>query len=217
MTAGFDLILLAQAFAALLFLFALWPFATLSRDSRRHAALAGTLILSAGAIYDMDVINGPQIIGALLAGGGFGLLLGREWPRDRWMPLMAICTGFAAAAMLFTAAAAWLNPYAFGLIDAGSIDVAVRHMLALAGVAAGGLGALACALTALFRRDRSGMMPIILAIAMAGWSAAALAFLLENLGLVVAGGLAGAAGTGIALRLCGGAGPKGLADAGAHP
>ena len=216
MTAGFDLILLAQAFAALLFLFALWPFATLSRDSRRHAALAGTLILSAAAIYDMDVINGPQIIGALLAGGGFGLLLGREWPRDRLMPLIAICTGLAVAAML-CAAAAWLNPYAFGLIDAGSIDVAVRHMLALAGVAAGGLGALACALTALFRRDRSGMMPIILAIAMAGWSAAALAFLLENLGLVVAGGLAGAAGTGIALRLCGGAGPKGLADAGAHP
>ena len=217
MTAGFDLILLAQAVAALLFLFALWPFATLSSDRRRHAALAGTLILSAAAIYDMDVINGPQIIGALLAGGGFGLLLGREWPRDRLMPLIAICTGLAVAAMLCAAAAAWLNPYAFGLIDAGSIDVAVRHMLALAGVAAGGLGVLACALTALFRRDRSGMMPIILAIAMAGWSAAALAFLLENLGLVVAGGLAGAAGTGIALRLCGGAGPKGLADAGAHP
>ena len=217
MTAGFDLILLAQAFAALLFLFALWPFAAMTSDSRRHAALAGTLILSAGAIYDMDVINGPQIIGALLAGGGFGLLLGREWPRDRWMPLIAICTGLAVAAMLFAAAAAWLNPYAFGLIDAGSIDVAARHMLALAGVAAGGVGALVCALTALFRRDRSGKMPLVLAIALAGWSAVSLAFLLENLGLMAAGGLAGAAGTGIALRLCGGAGPKGLADTGAHP
>lgn len=217
MTAGFDLIVLAEALAALLFLLALWPFATLAGHRRRHAAFAGTIILSAAAIYDMDVINGPEIIGALLAGGCFGLLLGRGWPRGRLMPLLTTCTGIAAAGMLFAAAAAWLNPYAFGLVEDGGFSIAARYLLALAGVTVGGVGALICALMALLRRDRSGMMLLVLAIAMAGWSAAALAFLLENIGLIVVGGLAGAAGTGVALRLCGGVGRKGLADAGAHP
>ncbi len=201
----------------MLFLLALWPFATMDSRRRRHAALAGTIILSAAAIYDMDVINGPEIIGALLVGGSVGLLLGRGWPRGRLMPLLTICTGCAAAGMLIAATAAWLNPYAFGLVEDESSGVATRHLLALAAVAVGGVGASICALTALFRRDRSGMMSLVLAVAMAGWSAAGLACLLENIGLLVAGGLAGAAGTGIGLRLCGGARGKGLADAEAHP
>lgn len=51
----------------------------------------------------------------------------------------------------------------------------------------------------------------------AGWALAADAFLLENMALAVAGGLAGAAGSLFALRLCVAAGRKGLADAGHHP
>ncbi|WP_097091015.1 hypothetical protein [Novosphingobium sp. Chol11] len=217
MTAGFDLILIGQALAALLFLGASWPSAIMSGQTRRHAALVGTMILSAVAVYDMDVINGPDIIGALIVGGGFGLLLGREWPRGRWMPLLTIFTGFSAAAMLCAAAAAWLNPYAFGLVDEGSIGIAARHMLALAVVTMGGIGASTCALGALLGGERSAVLLLVLAIAMAGWSAAALALLLENVGLLAAGGLSAAAGTGVALRICGGARGKGLADAGSHP
>ena len=217
MTAGFDLILIGQALAALLFLGASWPSAIMSGQRRRHAALAGTIILSAVAVYDMDVINGPDIIGALIVGGGFGLLLGREWPRGRWMPLLTIFTGFSAAAMLFAAAAAWLNPYAFGLVDEGSTGIAARYMLALAVVTMGGIGASICALIALLGGERSAVLLLVLAIAMAGWSVAALAFLLKNVGLLAAGGLSAAAGTGVALRICGGARGKGLADAGSRP
>ena len=119
--------------------------------------------------------------------------------------------------MLFAAAAAWLNPYAFGLVDEGSTGVAARHMLALAVVTMGGIGASICALIALLGGERSAVLLLVLAIAMAGWSAAALALLLENVGLLAAGGLSAAAGTGVALRICGGARGKGLADAGAHP
>lgn len=53
--------------------------------------------------------------------------------------------------------------------------------------------------------------------ALSGWAVAGTAFLMENMGMAVAGGLAGAAGSLFALRLCGGAGRKGLADAGRHP
>nr|WP_245405714.1 NAD(P)(+) transhydrogenase (Re/Si-specific) subunit beta [Sphingobium sp. Sx8-8] len=64
----------------------------------------------------------------------------------------------------------------------------------------------------------AGMGPALAWVGgMAGWAVAANAFLLENMGLAVAGGLAGAAGSLFALRLCVGVGRKGLADAGRHP
>lgn len=52
---------------------------------------------------------------------------------------------------------------------------------------------------------------------MAGWSAAALGFMMENMAMAAGGGLAGAAGTVVALRLCGGPGRKGLADGDRRP
>ncbi|KEQ53112.1 NAD(P) transhydrogenase beta subunit precursor [Sphingobium chlorophenolicum] len=50
-----------------------------------------------------------------------------------------------------------------------------------------------------------------------GWAVAASAFLMENMAMAVAGGLAGAAGSLFCARLCGGPGRKGLADAERHP
>lgn len=65
---------------------------------------------------------------------------------------------------------------------------------------------------------QSGEGPALALIGgLAGWSVAAAAFLLENMTMAVAGGLAGAAGSLFALRLCGGAGRKGLADEGCRP
>lgn len=51
----------------------------------------------------------------------------------------------------------------------------------------------------------------------AGWAVAASAFLMENMPMAVAGGLAGAAGSLFGARLCGGAGRKGLADGERRP
>lgn len=217
MSPSFDAIILAQTVAAALFVFALWPLGAVAGRRRCQAALAGTVILSAAAVYDMDVLNAPEIIGALLIGGAVGLLLGREWPESRLTVLLTIFAGFAGAAMISAAAAAWLNPFAFGLVDEGSADVATRHLLALGAVALAGSGACAAAVVALLRRGGGNMALLAISIGMVGWAAAAFAFLLENMGLAVAGGLGGAAGTGIALRLCGGARGKGLADAEARP
>lgn len=58
-----------------------------------------------------------------------------------------------------------------------------------------------------------GMGPVLALLGgLSGWSGAVMGFLLENMAMVVAGGLAGAAGSMIAARLRGGAGRKGLAD-----
>ena len=217
MSAGFDVILFAQALAALLFLYALSPLRTLPGGIGRHAAVAGTVILSAAAVYDMDVINGPEIIAALLIGGAIGLLLGRGWPGSRMVALLTTLAGFAGAAMAFAGAAAWHDPFAFGLGDEGSADIATRHLFALAVAVLMGSGACIGGVFAQLRRGEADWVLLALTIGMAGWSAAAMAILLENIGLVVAGGLAGAAGTVIALRICGGARRKGLADARPRP
>lgn len=217
MNAGFDVIAVSQALAALLFLYALSPWRTAPGVRRRQAAVAGTVILSAAAVYDMDVINGPEIIAALLIGGAIGLLLGREWPGSRMMALLTTLAGFAGAAMAFAAVAAWHNPFAFGLVDEGGAEIATRHLLALAVTVLMGSGACIGGVVALLRRwDAVGVL-LALTIGMAGWSAAAMAILLENIGLVVAGGLAGTAGMVIALRICGGARGKGLADNRSRP
>lgn len=213
MSAGVDAIMLGQAIAAVCFFVALWPYAGVAARWRPRAALAGTVILSAAAIYDMDVINGPEIVAALLAGGAVGLLGGREWPWSRLATLLAVLAGCAGAALLFAVLAARLNPYAFGLVDEDAVDIAMRYLLILAAVAVAGSGAGICAVAALLKREGVEMLLAALAIGMAGWSAAAMAFLLQNIGLVVAGGLAGAAGTGFALRLWDGPQGKGLADA----
>ena len=64
----------------------------------------------------------------------------------------------------------------------------------------------------------SGMAPALAVVGgLAGWAVAASAFLMENMPMVVAGELAGAAGSLFGVRLWGCAGRKGLADAGRRP
>mgnify|MGYP003583441658 CR=1 FL=1 len=217
MSNGIDAITLAWAIAVLLLVLSLWPPGGTSERLRRHAATAGILLLMAAAFGAMDVINMPEIMGALIVGAAVGLLLAREWPGTRMIVLMATLAGLSGGAAICAAAAAWLNPYAFGLIDEGAIRISGCDMLMLALTLLTGGSACALASAVVIRRSMAGAASLALTIAMAGWSAAALAFLLQNVAMIVAGGLAGAAGTGVALRICGGARGKGLADGGRRP
>jgi H+-translocating NAD(P) transhydrogenase subunit beta len=212
-----DTITLAWALAALLFVLAIWRVGSLSARAQLHAAAAGVLLLCAAAAYGMDVINTPEIIGALVIGAAVGLLLAREWPGPRLISLMTSLVGLSGCAALCAAAAIWLNPYAFGLVAEGGDKVETRQALMLVLTMLAGGAASSLAITVGIRRSMAGPALLALTIAMAGWSAAALAFLLQNVGMVVAGGLAGAAGMGSALRICGRAHWKGLAEAGRRP
>lgn len=219
MSAAIDAVSLASALAALLFFLSLWRPGTTPVPRHRHAATAGALILAAATLYAADVLNLPEIIAALIIGGAAGLLLGRELP-VRFLPaLMTALAGLVGLAAVVMALAAWINPYAFGLIGEAGDHRTARKVAAL-GIAVL-TGALACvggiaALVA--RRWRSdGRIMLASTAAMAGWSVAATAFLLENMGLAVAGGLAGSAGTVLAARLCADVSGKALADARRRP
>lgn len=209
--------MLGWAVAAFLFFLSIWPSGGTPARRQRHAAAAGIVLLTAAAVYGMDFINMPEIIGALVIGAALGLLMGREWPHHGLFFLITGLAGLTGCAAICAAAAIWLNPYAFGLIDQGSDGVAMRHLLMLVITLLTGAIACGAAFIALIRRDVGGIAVLALAIGMAGWSAAALAFLLQNIGMVAAGGLAGAGGAGVALRLRGGARGLGLADAGRGP
>lgn len=270
MSSALDAIILGWAFSALLFFLSLWPSGGVPHRRHRHAAAAGVLILTGAALYAADVVNLPEIVGALVIGAAIGVMLGRELPAHRLTALLTALAGLVGLAAIAVAQAAWLNPYAFGLIDGNGDRIAPRAAIAV-GVAML-MGAMGCAsgVAALLGppiRPRRGILPplallamagpllgafvaatalpllwagmavaalsafllarrtfdagdtalLVLTGAMAGWSVAATAFLLENIGLAVAGGLAGSAGSVMAMRLYHAASGKGLADAQRHP
>nr|WP_235870819.1 NAD(P)(+) transhydrogenase (Re/Si-specific) subunit beta [Sphingobium indicum] len=126
----------------------------------------------------------------------------------------------AGAAAILRRGAAWRHPVIAaatlpatgGLVGAFAASPDLLRLLGCIAVAL--LAGWAATTSAL----RSGTGPALaLAGGFAGWAVAASAFFLENMPMVVAGGLAGAAGTLFRARLCGSAGRKGLADAGRRP
>lgn len=216
MSVAIDAITLAWAIAAALFIYSLGCVSCPPERVQRHAAAAGVALLCTAGVYGMDVINMPEIIGAVVIGAAVGLLA-REWPRVQLTLLMTMLAGLAGCAAVCAALAVWLNPYSFGLIVEGGDGMATHDMLLLVAAMLTGSAACLLALIGMISGRMAGPVLLALAIAMAGWSAAALAFLLQNIGMVIAGGLAGAGGTGIALRICGGGRGKGLADTGRRP
>ena len=217
MGSGLNAVSLAGSAAALLFMLALWPSAVAWRH-RRSATVAGIVILGAATGYGMDAVNMPEIVGTLVIGSAGGLLLGRELPRHHLSALMTVVAGMVGLAMIAVALAAWLNPHVFGLTGAASDGLTQANSLLIALCMA--TGAVACAGAGIaLSVVKLAPMPDARAAAwmvgiagMTGWSIAAAAFLLENAGLVVAGGLTGSAGTALALRSCGMAWRKGLAE-----
>lgn len=207
----FDTVALAWLLATLLLGWSLWRAAAGEARKARHAAMAGVALIVAAAVYTADVVNLPEIVGACIAGGGVGLLLGRDLRARRLPLLLAALAGIAYA---LAAAACWLNPYIFGL---GQGDwIAPGALVTLALCIAPGLLSLCAFLWSIVSPSWRGI-GLTCAGGLAGWSAAALAFILGNPALAFAAGLAGSAGTVLALRLSLAAGRKGLADQPRHP
>ncbi|WP_298398109.1 hypothetical protein [Sphingobium sp.] len=153
------------------------------RAGRRanRLAMMGVALACGGAVYSHDVLNLPEMIGAVVMGGGFGLLLVRRAAR-RMLPLLTRAAqallGIAAIAL---AGAVWRNPGAFGVAGSG-----VAMALLAAGVLIGGL----VALGALW----PGRIAPHLLSSGAGWTAALLGLAMGNGAMAIGGALAGVAG-----------------------
>lgn len=206
--------------AGALFAIALWSARGDGLSRAAWSAFAGMAVLGAVAVYSHDVMMLPQICAAVLLGSGVGLLLGRGVPRSALPALLAGLIGQVGFGVAFLGIAGWRNPHAFGLLDAAG-----DHMLPDAALEIGlcvGLGTVTAVGAAVLlwcgvaRQDGKGARLAMLAsiAALAGWAAAASGFLLDNIGMAVAGGLAGSAGTIFALRALRGGGQEGACPCG---
>jgi H+-translocating NAD(P) transhydrogenase subunit beta len=260
-----DILTVAGGLTALLFLLSLWgPVA-----QGRHAAIGGILILVAVTLYNVDVVNLPEVVGAAVIGTVLGFALARELPMRVFPRLLGVLTGSIGTAVIAMLLAVERNSNAFGLAGEGSDMLAPNKAIALSlGAIMGAMAATGGAVALLDRPGRAngwllcclplglaavpsalfvqsaetiwlwaGIVPagfagmlfgrrlldhgptalLAMTCGMVGWSVAATAFLLENMGLAIAGGLAGSAGSVVTLRLCHGPSGKGLADARRHP
>lgn len=159
-------------------------FLAMRSAARRRAnrlALVGVVLACGAAVYSHDVVNLPEMVGAVVIGGGFGLLLVRRaaWPT---LPLLIrMSHGLTGAAAMAMAAAVACNPGAFGLASSGAA------MMVLGG--AGAIGGLAC-LGAL----RPGRIGDLAMASGPGWAGAMLGLAIGNSALVIGGTLAGMIG-----------------------
>jgi NAD/NADP transhydrogenase beta subunit len=164
----------------------------LSLRSGRHGnrwAMAGIATGAAAAVYGHDVVNLPEMVSAVVIGGGIGLLLARRSAVAALPWLMVAGHGLLGVAAMAMAATLWRNPGAFGLTADDGALLTVGFGLGAATLA----GALALAV---------GHRPGGLALlgSGAGWAAATLGFAIGYSALAAAGGMAGVAGLRLAWR-----------------
>ncbi|MGE4322350.1 MAG: NAD(P)(+) transhydrogenase (Re/Si-specific) subunit beta [Sphingobium sp.] len=87
-----------------------------SRTGNRFG-MAGMAIAIATTLFTHDVLNLPEIIGAIIVGGGIGFLIARKIAMTDMPQLVAAFHSLVGLAAVLVGAAAYLNPGAFGIAD----------------------------------------------------------------------------------------------------
>ncbi len=110
-----------------------------SRTGNRFG-MAGMAIAIATTLFTHDVLSLPEIIGAIVVGGGIGFITARRIAMTDMPQLVAAFHSLVGLAAVLVGAAAYLNPGAFGIADlvTNEIHNASRIELGL-GVAIGAI------------------------------------------------------------------------------
>ncbi|SCW40660.1 NAD(P) transhydrogenase subunit beta [Sphingobium faniae] len=132
---------LAYLVAGVLFILALRGLSSPASSRRgNRMGMAGMAIAVATTLYTHDVISLPEIVGAIAIGGAIGFVIARKIAMTAMPQLVAAFHSLVGLAAVLVGAAAFLNPGAFGILDAltGEIHAASRIELGL-GVAIGAI------------------------------------------------------------------------------
>lgn len=100
--------------------------------------MVGMMIAVLVTLANLDNIQWPWILGGLVVGGGIGLVIARRIPMTDMPQLVAAFHSLVGLAAVFVAAAAALNPDAFGIAKDGQIFTASKVEMAL-GIAIGAI------------------------------------------------------------------------------
>ncbi|WP_328280410.1 NAD(P)(+) transhydrogenase (Re/Si-specific) subunit beta, partial [Sphingobium sp.] len=109
---------LAYLIAGVLFILALRGLSSPATSRRgNRMGMAGMAIAVATTLYTHDVVSLPEIIGAIVVGGGIGFIIARRIAMTDMPQLVAAFHSLVGLAAVFVGAAAYLNPGAFGILD----------------------------------------------------------------------------------------------------
>ena len=164
--------------AGLLFLIAM-------RSPQRRGnrlALAGLVLACAAAVYSHDVVNLPEMVGAVIIGGGIGLLLVRRAAQAVLPTLIGLGLGLLGAAAMALAAAILRNRGPFDLEGAAAICAIIGGLI-------GAVQLFAALLAGWTGRIGDGLVRLWL-IAGAGAAGAMLGLAIGNSAMVMGGALA---------------------------
>ena len=132
---------LAYLIAGVLFILALRGLSSPATSRRgNRMGMIGMAIAVVTTLYTHDIASLPEIIGALLIGGGIGFVIARRIAMTAMPQLVAAFHSLVGLAAVLVGAAAYLNPGAFGILDTltGQIHQASRVEMGL-GVAIGAI------------------------------------------------------------------------------
>ncbi|EXS71951.1 NAD(P)(+) transhydrogenase (Re/Si-specific) subunit beta [Sphingobium sp. Ant17] len=132
---------LAYLVAGVLFILALRGLSSPATSRRgNRMGMIGMAIAVATTLYTHDVVSLPEIIAAIAIGGGIGFIIARRIAMTDMPQLVAAFHSLVGMAAVLVGAAAYLNPGAFGIVDAvtGEIHGASRIEMGL-GVAIGAI------------------------------------------------------------------------------
>ncbi|MEC7930873.1 MAG: NAD(P)(+) transhydrogenase (Re/Si-specific) subunit beta, partial [Pseudomonadota bacterium] len=132
---------LAYLIAGILFILALRGLSSPATSRRgNRMGMIGMAIAVVTTLYTHDIASLPEIIGAILIGGGIGFVIARRIAMTAMPQLVAAFHSLVGLAAVLVGAAAFLNPGAFGIVDAltGQLHPASRVEMGL-GVAIGAI------------------------------------------------------------------------------
>jgi H+-translocating NAD(P) transhydrogenase subunit beta len=114
-------VMLAYLISGALFILALRGLSSPATSQRGNRfGMAGMLIAVVTTLITHDIAGLPEIVGAIAIGGGIGWVIARRIAMTDMPQLVAAFHSLVGMAAVLVGAAAYLNPQAFGIVDAGN-------------------------------------------------------------------------------------------------
>ncbi len=143
-------VMLAYLISGVFFILALRGLSSPATSQRGNRfGMAGMLIAVVTTLVTHEVASLPEILGAIAIGGGIGWIIARRIAMTDMPQLVAAFHSLVGMAAVLVGAAAYLNPQAFGIVDAGNsmITAPGRDPIAFASAIELGLGVAIGAIT----------------------------------------------------------------------
>lgn len=143
-------VMLAYLISGVFFILALRGLSSPATSQRGNRfGMAGMLIAVGTTMVTHEVASLPEILGAIAIGGGIGWIIARRIAMTDMPQLVAAFHSLVGMAAVLVGAAAYLNPQAFGIVDASNplITAPGRDPIAFASAIELGLGVAIGAIT----------------------------------------------------------------------